>query len=145
METDRSPGLAGIPSSPVRSRRVISSICSWTASQQNTNSFITLSFNFIWTKRIVINVIILLPGNWTVSLTSLSLIQIYWQLWKKTSVQFQHLSGPEVFLHFQDLSWLIIIIIINEVQLTWRKVAKLHGHVTKKRVTWNGYQVLRQH
>ena len=31
----------------------------------------------------------------------------------------------------------IIIIIINEVQLTWRKVAKLQGHVTKKRVMWS--------
>ena len=29
----------------------------------------------------------------------------------------------------------VIIIIINEIQLTWREVAKLQGHVTKKRVT----------
>jgi len=37
VTTNRSPGFAGIPSSPLRSRRVISSICSWTVWQHNAN------------------------------------------------------------------------------------------------------------
>ena len=64
------------------------------------------------------------------------------QLFSRTSCVFKCwylINGKQRITTHRTSSSIIIIIkiIINEVQLTWRKVAKLQCHVTKKRVTWS--------